>query len=215
MTHATVVDALAAALRSGPGRPLLTMYDDAAGERVELSVATFDNWVCKLANLFGSEWGLEPGDLVGIQLPTHWRGVAATVAAWTAGLIVTFEPQPAAAASLVRWDDFAAEVPGQPDELIMPSTITGSAPAMAVDARVWTHADLVNRGLAAAEAMGLGSGGRLLTDLNPASEAGIGIALLAPFVTASSVVLVVDASPERRERIAAQERVSCQRWAPA
>jgi hypothetical protein len=191
------------------------MYDDAAGERVELSVATFDNWVCKLANLFGSEWGLETGDLVDIRLPTHWRAAAATVAAWTAGLTVAFEDDPLAAASLVHWEDFAAEVPGQPDELIMPSAVAASTPAMAVDARLWTHADLVRRGLAAAEAMRLENGGRLLTDLNPASEPGIDIALLAPFVTGSSVVLVVGASPERRERIAVQERVSCRRWAPA
>jgi len=60
----------------------------------------------------------------------------------------------------------------------------------------------------------LETGGRLLTDVNPGSESGVGIALLAPFVTGSSVVLVIDASLERRERIAAQERVTCQRWAP-
>jgi hypothetical protein len=208
-----VVDALAAALRSSPGRPFLTMYDDAAGERVELSVATFDNWVCKLANLFGG-WDLEEGDLLSVQLPASWRAIAATMAGWTAGLVVTFEPIPAAA-SLVRWDDFAAEVPGQPDQLVMPSAVNGDTPAFAPDARVWTHADLVRRGLAAADRMGLEVGGRLVTDLNPASESGIDIALLAPLVTDSSLVLAINASTERRDRIAAQERVTCRRWAPA
>ena len=38
---------LADALRADPGRPLITFYDDATGERVELSVATFGNWVAK------------------------------------------------------------------------------------------------------------------------------------------------------------------------
>ncbi|NDU76176.1 TIGR03089 family protein, partial [Actinomadura sp. DSM 109109] len=33
-----------------PSRPLVTFYDDAAGERVELSARTFDNWVAKTAN---------------------------------------------------------------------------------------------------------------------------------------------------------------------
>ncbi len=215
MSHATVVDALAGALRSAPGRPLITMYDDAAGERVELSVVTFDNWVCKLANLFTSDWELETGDLVSIQLPMHWRAVAATMAAWTAGLVVTFEPNSAAAASLGDWDSFASEVPGQPDQLIMPSAVTGATGALTPDARVWTHADLIRRGLAAADRMGLDVGGRLVTDLNPASESGVDIALLAPLVTDSSVVLVVNVSAERRDRIAAQERVTCRRWAPA
>ena len=39
------------ALRRDPARPLLTFYDDATGERTELSVATFANWVAKTANL--------------------------------------------------------------------------------------------------------------------------------------------------------------------
>jgi acyl-CoA synthetase (AMP-forming)/AMP-acid ligase II len=209
----TVIAALAGALRSAPGRPLITMYDDSAGERVELSVATFGNWVYKLANLFGGDWGLEPGDLVSVQLPTHWRAAATTVGAWTAGLTVTFRSTPGAATSLLRWDDFAAEVPGQPDELVMPSPVTGPSLALADASGTSTHADLVRRGLAAADAVGLGQGGRLLTDLNPANEAGVDIALLAPLVTGASVVLILDATTERRERIAAQERVTCTCWA--
>jgi hypothetical protein len=145
----------------------------------------------------------------------HWQAVAVTMAAWTAGLVVTFEPSFAAAASLVCWDDFAAEVPGQPDQLVMPSIISRDAPALVHGTSTCTHADLVGNGLAAADAIGLGRAGRLMTDLNPASEAGIDVALLAPMVTDSSVVLVVDASTERRERIAAQERITCQRWATA
>jgi hypothetical protein len=37
---ATFPAALSAALTSAPSRPLVTFYDDATGERVELSVAT-------------------------------------------------------------------------------------------------------------------------------------------------------------------------------
>jgi uncharacterized protein (TIGR03089 family) len=64
------------------------MYDLATGERVELSVATFDNWVSKLANLFSAEWGLEPADSVEIALPAHWQAMVTAMAAWTAGLRV-------------------------------------------------------------------------------------------------------------------------------
>lgn len=213
MTAPTVVAALADALRSDPGRPLVTMYDDRSGERVELSLATFDNWVCKIANLFGAEWGLESGDLVSIALPTHWRGFAATVAAWTAGLAVTFRPAPEAALTLAAWDDIAAEVPGQPDVLVMPGGVTGQLPALVDSSGTSTHADLVARGLAAADAIGLEAGGRLLTDLNPASEPGVDVTMLSTLVTGSSVVLVADASTERRGRIATQERVTCTHWA--
>jgi uncharacterized protein (TIGR03089 family) len=83
---ATVLDALAHALRSDPGRPLVTYYDDATGERVELSVATFDNWVSKIANLCSLELGLDPGDEVTVELPTHWQASVLMVGTWAAGL---------------------------------------------------------------------------------------------------------------------------------
>jgi hypothetical protein len=169
--------------------------------------------VCKLANLFGSEWGLEPGELVRVGLPAHWQACAVTVAAWTAGLTVTFGDTRQATRSFVHWDDFASEVPGQPDVLLLPTRVTGADLALLGATRTATHADLVSRGLAAAAASGLQKRGRLLTDLNPASEAGVDIALLAPLVTGASIVLVLEASVERRERIAAQEMVTCTRWA--
>ena len=42
---------LTASLRRDGTRPLLTWYDDASGERIELSVATAANWAAKTANL--------------------------------------------------------------------------------------------------------------------------------------------------------------------
>ncbi len=42
---------LTQAVADDPARPLITFYDDSAGERVELSVVTFANWVAKTANL--------------------------------------------------------------------------------------------------------------------------------------------------------------------
>ena len=46
---------LDAALRSDPARPLVTFYDDATGERIELSVTTYANWVAKTASLLQDE----------------------------------------------------------------------------------------------------------------------------------------------------------------
>ncbi|HET6211502.1 MAG TPA: TIGR03089 family protein, partial [Micromonosporaceae bacterium] len=38
---------LARAVAAEPARPLITYYDDATGERTELSAATLANWVAK------------------------------------------------------------------------------------------------------------------------------------------------------------------------
>ena len=54
-TDRTPADLLRSALAADPARPLVTFYDDATGERVELSVATFANWVAKTANLLQDE----------------------------------------------------------------------------------------------------------------------------------------------------------------
>ncbi len=46
----TFSDVLTRQLRADSGRPLVTFYDDATGERVELSVTTYANWVAKAAS---------------------------------------------------------------------------------------------------------------------------------------------------------------------
>ena len=76
------------ALRRDPARPLLTFYDDATGERTELSTATFANWVAKTANLLRDDLGVQPGATVGLDLPVHWQGAVWLSAAWALGLHV-------------------------------------------------------------------------------------------------------------------------------
>ena len=75
-------------LAADPGQPLLTFYDDATGERTELSVKTFANWVSKTANLYADELMLDPGDAIRIDLPPHWLGPVFLGAAWACGLEV-------------------------------------------------------------------------------------------------------------------------------
>jgi uncharacterized protein (TIGR03089 family) len=100
-TATTFSSALAVLLRTSPGRPLVTYYDDATGERIELSVATYANWVAKTAGLAQDELDLTRGDLVVVDLPTHWLGAVWLGAAWTLGLIVTDDPGVATDADLV------------------------------------------------------------------------------------------------------------------
>ncbi|MGD9525412.1 TIGR03089 family protein [Pseudonocardia sp.] len=74
-------------LLAGPGaaRPLVTYYDDATGERIELSAVTTANWAAKAANLLRDDCDVEPGTRVGILLPAHWQTAAVLLAAWSCG----------------------------------------------------------------------------------------------------------------------------------
>jgi uncharacterized protein (TIGR03089 family) len=82
-------------LANDPGSPLLTYYDDATGERTELSVKTYANWVSKTANLYADELMLDAGDVIRIDLPPHWLGPIFLGAAWTCGLEIADEGTPA------------------------------------------------------------------------------------------------------------------------
>jgi uncharacterized protein (TIGR03089 family) len=91
---------LDAALRRDPARPLLTFYDDATGERTELSVTTFANWVSKTANLLRDDLGMQPGGVLSVDLPVHWQAAVWLQAAWALGLHVVPAGGPAEVAVL-------------------------------------------------------------------------------------------------------------------
>lgn len=85
----SLTDAL---LDRGSPRPLITFYDDATGERIELSGVTTANWAAKTANLLRDECDLEPGGRVAVLLPAHWQTAAALLAVWWCGGEVVAEP---------------------------------------------------------------------------------------------------------------------------
>ncbi len=84
----TVIAAFATAVATDATRPLITFYDDATGERVELSGATLANWVAKTANLLVDGMGLGPGQVAAVRLPPHWQSAAVLLGCWSAGLSV-------------------------------------------------------------------------------------------------------------------------------
>ena len=112
-------DVLTRLLRHDPGRPLVTFYDEATGERIELSVATYANWVAKAGSLLVDDLGLERGDRLRLDLPTHWLPVVFLGAAWSTGLVVTDETadggRPEAVVTgpdgLAAWSSLASELP--------------------------------------------------------------------------------------------------------
>lgn len=76
---------LGRAVPADASAPFLTFYDDATGERTELSYATTENWVAKTANLIREGLDAQPGDAVAVLLPPHWQTVVVTFAVWLAG----------------------------------------------------------------------------------------------------------------------------------
>lgn len=73
----SAVGLLVAAVTADPARPRITWYDDASGERVELSGATLQTWVAKTAHFLAGELGAAAGSRVSVDLPQHW-----TAAVW-------------------------------------------------------------------------------------------------------------------------------------
>jgi uncharacterized protein (TIGR03089 family) len=111
----TFAELLARELRRDPGRPLLTWYDERTGERVELSVTTYANWVAKTASLLAEEHDLERGQSLRVDLPSHWLGPVFLGAAWVIGLTVTDADEPDAVVcgpdGLGRWASYADRLP--------------------------------------------------------------------------------------------------------
>ncbi|PYC77620.1 TIGR03089 family protein [Streptomyces tateyamensis] len=101
----TPAELLRAALGEDPARPLVTFYDDDTGERVELSVKTFDNWVAKTANLLQDELNAGPEDTAALLLPAHWQSAVWLLACWSVGVTAVPAGDPAEASLVVSGPD--------------------------------------------------------------------------------------------------------------
>jgi uncharacterized protein (TIGR03089 family) len=233
---ATFATILADLLKRDPGRPLITYYDHASGERTELSVTTYANWVAKTASLLAEELDTERGQELRIDLPTHWLTPVFLGAAWTVGLVVTLEDQPEAPAAVVcgpssldRWAPYADDIVvlatalhplGRPFDEPLPPGVRDFG------AEVWSQPDAFtpwdppgpddlavpgtsHRDLFEAAAGGilLTDGGRLFTEENPASPSGLS-SFTEPFVRRGSVVLVAHPDPARVEETFSAERAT-------
>jgi uncharacterized protein (TIGR03089 family) len=72
-------------LRADPVGPRITYYDDATGERIELSAVTLANWAAKTGNLLRDELGAGPSSRVAVLLPAHWQTAAVLFGVWWIG----------------------------------------------------------------------------------------------------------------------------------
>lgn len=78
-------------MATNPAGPRITYYDDATGERIELSTATLANWAAKTGNLLRDELGATPGSRVAVLLPPHWQTVAVLFGIWWIGAEVVLD----------------------------------------------------------------------------------------------------------------------------
>jgi uncharacterized protein (TIGR03089 family) len=215
---------LRAALRRDPAGPLITYYDDATGERTELSATTMANWVAKTANLLGEETAVGPGESVAVLLPAHWQTAVVLLALWSLGAQPTTEP---GSAMVVIADELrlAALAETGSRDVVGLSLAPMNAPLRSAPPGVLDYAAEV---LAAGDAFAAGhpSGHEAtLTARLRADDVGLtgadrvlvtGAAgapdavdwLLAPLVAEASIVLCRNADPRLLPRRVADERIT-------
>ncbi|MFI7598685.1 TIGR03089 family protein [Actinoplanes sp. NPDC049681] len=230
----TIPAALAAAVRNDPTTPLLTWYDDATGDRTELSGATMDNWVAKTANLLVDGAGLGPGDSAAVLLPPHWQTAAVLLGAWAAGVAVHTNPQPVDA--LFAWPGTVEPAAGWSAgdryatgllPLAMPlrplpagyadytvevrgygDHFTPYQPVDPEDAALGgaTHRQVSATAVARARDLGIEPGSRVLIDA--AAYPDPADWLLAPLYAGASIVLCASLDPAVAEKRTAEEKVT-------
>ena len=222
-----------ARLATDPAGPLVTFYDDATGERAELSAKSLGNWIAKTYSLLTDSLGLGPGDAAAVRLPVHWLAIPVLFGCWYAGLeVVTDRPAAVAFADAdgaavaatggrgVRVvaaadgptgtppagaEDYTAAVRPMPDAWAGVRALAGPAdPALDGTSR----AELADAAQRRAADLGLASGGRLLWSRPWQQPADWLAALLAPLAVGGSVVLVGNPDPAALDRRAEAERVT-------
>lgn len=77
-----------------PTSPRLSWYGPDS-ERVEFSGRVLENWVAKTANYLVDELDAEPGTVVALDLPLHWRSMVWLLAGWAVGATVRTGALPA------------------------------------------------------------------------------------------------------------------------
>lgn len=202
-------DPLRVALSSDPARPRLTFYDDATGERVELSAQSLAGWVIKTMNLLIDELAVDEVSEVSLHLPLHWLSAVWVMAAQSAGATVTSTGGPVGTVNVTTalgtesfavsmrpmaaplggdcpegYRDFTAEVRTMPDQLVQPPEGAGQA---------------ARNGSAAASSLMLEPGERvtLVSDAAVIPVTVVVDALLAPLAVDGSAVWVRNPDVER------------------
>jgi uncharacterized protein (TIGR03089 family) len=235
----TLTAALLEPLRSGTAaaRPLITFYDDATGERVELSGTTTANWAAKAANLLREECDVEAGTPVALLLPAHWQTAAVLLAAWWCGAAVVTEPadaewvlcdadrvdialasDPAGGVVALSLDAFGKGIPGLPPGVVDFATEVRQqgdefvpweqVPDSAPALDGATIGDVLGDARARAGELGLSRSDRVLSTLDWNTASGLRDGLLAVLAAEASLVQVRNPDEAALARRATTERTT-------
>lgn len=203
-----------------PSQPLVTYYDMATGERVELSTTTTANWVAKTSNFLVDDLDVAPGTRIRIGLPSHWLTTVWILSAWNVGAavvddaadiglsgpdLVADEPQRVAASLRplggrfteppAGFLDLGAEVPGHGDHFVALDPPEPATLALDLEGTASTQADLL--------ASVVPDGARRL--VVPGSIRRDAELIAAACLGGGSLVIVASATPEQISRVSEQE----------
>ncbi|WP_240760836.1 TIGR03089 family protein [Mycolicibacterium sp. CR10] len=226
-----ILDPLMAA---NPAGPRITFYDDATGERIELSTATLANWAAKTANLLRDEMGAEPGSRVAVLLPAHWQTVAVLFGIWWIGGEVVLDGSGADIAlctadrldeadaavgtgeiAVLSLDPFGKPVPDLPVGLTDYATavrvhgdqiVPEANPGAALDGRSVDDVLAAAREVAAAQ--GLTGADRIMSSAPWVTADDVIEHLLAAYVVGASVVHVANPDPGLLDRRRVAEKTT-------
>jgi uncharacterized protein (TIGR03089 family) len=167
----TPADLLTRELRRDGSRPFITWYGGAAGERVELSIATTANWVAKIAGYVEDELDVYSSDPIVIDPTLHWVTAVALLAIWQTGASVSTQGE------------------GDGERLELPLDPMGMGLSRMVAAYPDSYSPVAPSGSdPLASAIGaVADGARVLTSL-PLTDSGLAVGLLGPLAAGGSVV---------------------------
>lgn len=216
-------------------QPRLTYYDDAGGERTELSTATLANWAAKTANYLRDGLGLVPGFRVDVQLPEHWQTAAVLLGVWWAGGEVVHVGPTAAdddetvdvlfTTSEALDDRDADEVVAVPLDAFglarndLPVGVNDFAGSVRVHGDFFTSApaavdplpgdgNAVDLARKAAADAGIGPEDRVLSTRPWVDRSSVIAGLVAPLLAGASLVQVRNGDPDRAAARLSQEKVT-------
>ena len=220
-------------LVSDPAGPRITYYDDATGERIELSTATLANWAAKTGNLLRDELGAGPASRVAVLLPAHWQTAAVLFGIWWIGAEVVLDgPADIALCTRDRLDEADAAVGGGEVAVLsldplgkpaadLPVSVTDYATAVrvhgdqisperhtgpALDGRSVT--EVLVGAEASAAAQGFTADDRVLSTALWDTADDLVDNLLAVFVARASLVQVTNPDPSLLERRRQTEKIT-------
>jgi len=220
-------------MASDPAGPRITYYDDATGERIELSTATLVNWAAKTGNLLRDEMGAGPSARVAVLLPAHWQTAAVLFGIWWIGAEVVTGGQADIALctaerlgeaddavgmgeiAVLSLDPFGKPAPDLPVGVIDYATavrvhgdqiVPERNPGAALDGRSVT--DVLSSAQASAAAQGLTADDRVMSTAGWTNANDLTENLLAVFAIGASLVQVANQDAAATDRRRQTEKVT-------